>query len=103
MYEDQSIRFVLERALLGEGLPTRSCTNPREVLAALDIATESDGPQILVSDIRMPGGSGLDLLEKVKKEEEDRKNDKEQKDQEDRRQREESRAREQNRGQSQSP
>ena len=64
--DDQSIRFVLEKALLREGLPTRSFTNPREVLAALDIATEIDGPQILVSDIRMPGGSGLDLLEKVK-------------------------------------
>jgi two-component system nitrogen regulation response regulator GlnG len=36
------------------------------VLAALDVATEEDGPQILVSDIRMPGGSGLELLEKVK-------------------------------------
>jgi two-component system, NtrC family, nitrogen regulation response regulator GlnG len=28
--------------------------------------SEEDGPQILVSDIRMPGGSGLDLLTKVK-------------------------------------
>jgi len=64
--DDQSIRFVLEKALLREGLPTRSFTNPREVLAALEIATELDGPQIIVSDIRMPGGSGLDLLEKVK-------------------------------------
>ncbi|MBG6076095.1 nitrogen regulation protein NR(I) [Polaromonas sp. CG_9.11] len=64
--DDQSIRFVLEKALLREGLPTRSFTNPREVLAALEVATEGDGPQILVSDIRMPGGSGLDLLEKVK-------------------------------------
>jgi two-component system nitrogen regulation response regulator GlnG len=64
--DDQSIRFVLEKALLREGLPTRSFTNPREVLSALDSATEEDGPQILVSDIRMPGGSGLDLLEKVK-------------------------------------
>ena len=64
--DDQSIRFVLEKALLREDLPTRSFTNPREVLAALETATEEDGPQILVSDIRMPGGSGLDLLEKVK-------------------------------------
>ena len=64
--DDQSIRFVLEKALLREDLPTRSFTNPREVLAALDVATEEDGPQILVSDIRMPGGSGLELLEKVK-------------------------------------
>lgn len=65
--DDQSIRFVLEKALLREGLPTRSFTNPREVLSALDSATEEDGPQVLVSDIRMPGGSGLDLLEKVKR------------------------------------
>ncbi|WP_309680181.1 nitrogen regulation protein NR(I) [Polaromonas sp.] len=64
--DDQSIRFVLEKALLREDLPTRSFTNPREVLAALEHATEDDGPQVLVSDIRMPGGSGLDLLEKVK-------------------------------------
>ena len=64
--DDQSIRFVLEKALLREGLPTRSFTNPREVLAALATATDEDGPQILVSDIRMPGGSGLDLLETVK-------------------------------------
>ena len=64
--DDQSIRFVLEKALLREDLPTRSFTNPREVLAALDAAGDEDGPQILVSDIRMPGGSGLDLLGKVK-------------------------------------
>ena len=64
--DDQSIRFVLEKALLREDLPTRSFTNPREVLAALENAGDDEGPQILVSDIRMPGGSGLDLLEKVK-------------------------------------
>ncbi|CAN5577328.1 nitrogen regulation protein NR(I) [soil metagenome] len=64
--DDQSIRFVLEKALLREDLPTRSFTNPREVLAALETAGDEDGPQILVSDIRMPGGSGLDLLAKVK-------------------------------------
>jgi two-component system nitrogen regulation response regulator GlnG len=64
--DDQSIRFVLEKALLRESLPTRSFTNPRDVLIALASATEDTGPQILVSDIRMPGGSGLDLLDKVK-------------------------------------
>ena len=64
--DDQSIRFVLEKALLREDLPTRSFTNPREVLLALDDANDDQGPQILVSDIRMPGGSGLDLLAKVK-------------------------------------
>ncbi|MDD2728125.1 nitrogen regulation protein NR(I) [Malikia sp.] len=64
--DDQSIRFVLEKALARENLPTRSFTNPREVLAALAEADEGDGPQVLVSDIRMPGGSGLDLLDQVK-------------------------------------
>ncbi|MBL0943526.1 MAG: nitrogen regulation protein NR(I) [Hydrogenophaga sp.] len=64
--DDQSIRFVLEKALLRENLPTRSFTNATEVLKALSDTPESEGPQILVSDIRMPGGSGLDLLEKVK-------------------------------------
>jgi len=64
--DDQSIRFVLEKALLREDLPTRSFTNPREVLQALESGDDENGPQILVSDIRMPGGSGLDLLTKVK-------------------------------------
>jgi two-component system, NtrC family, nitrogen regulation response regulator GlnG len=60
--DDQSIRFVLEKALAREQLPVRSFANPRDVLAAL----VDDEPQVLVSDIRMPGGSGLDLLAKVK-------------------------------------
>jgi two-component system nitrogen regulation response regulator GlnG len=60
--DDQSIRFVLEKALAREGLAVRSFTNPRDVLAAL----ADDVPQVLVSDIRMPGGSGIDLLAKVK-------------------------------------
>ena len=64
--DDQSIRFVLEKALLRENLPTRSFTNPKDVITALNAAGDDDGPQILVSDIRMPGGSGLDLLERVK-------------------------------------
>jgi two-component system nitrogen regulation response regulator GlnG len=64
--DDQSIRFVLEKALLREGLPTRSFTHPREVLQALDTAPADQQPQILISDIRMPGGSGLDLLTQVK-------------------------------------
>ncbi len=60
--DDQSIRFVLEKALAREELAVRSFTNPRDVLAAL----EDDEPQVLVSDIRMPGGSGIELLGKVK-------------------------------------
>lgn len=60
--DDQSIRFVLEKALAREELAVRSFTNPRDVLTAL----EEDQPQVLVSDIRMPGGSGIELLTKVK-------------------------------------
>ena len=60
--DDPSIRFVLERALAREQLEVRAFTNPREVLAALDV----EQPQVLVSDIRMPGGSGVDLLAAVK-------------------------------------
>ena len=60
--DDQSIRFVLEKALAREQFATRSFSNPRDVLSALD----DDEPQVLVSDIRMPGGSGIDLLAKVK-------------------------------------
>ena len=64
--DDQSIRFVLEKALARQNLPTRSFTHPREVLKALDESDAHNGPQVLVSDIRMPGGSGLDLLQTIK-------------------------------------
>jgi two-component system nitrogen regulation response regulator GlnG len=64
--DDQSIRFVLEKALQRENLITRSFTSPRDVLQALDDTPEYELPQVLVSDIRMPGGSGLDLLTQLK-------------------------------------
>ena len=60
--DDQSIRFVLEKALAREELAVRSFTNTRDVLLAM----ETEAPQVLVSDIRMPGGSGIELLTKVK-------------------------------------
>jgi two-component system, NtrC family, nitrogen regulation response regulator GlnG len=60
--DDQSIRFVLEKALAREDFAVRSFTNPRDVLLAMD----DEAPQVLVSDIRMPGGSGIELLTKVK-------------------------------------
>jgi two-component system, NtrC family, nitrogen regulation response regulator GlnG len=61
--DDHAIRFVLEKALTREQLAVRTFANPRDVLKAL----EDDAPQVLVSDIRMPGGSGIDLLAQVKK------------------------------------
>ena len=51
--DDQSIRWVLEKALTRANLPVRSFTGPREASAAL----EHDSPQVLVSDIRMAGGT----------------------------------------------
>ena len=66
--DDPSIRFVLERALAREQLTTRSFCNAAEVLEALAQVSgqESEGaPQVLISDIRMPGSSGLELLERV--------------------------------------
>jgi two-component system, NtrC family, nitrogen regulation response regulator GlnG len=41
--------------------------SPREVLQALETGSVEDSPQVLVSDIRMPGGSGLDLLSRKSK------------------------------------
>jgi two-component system, NtrC family, nitrogen regulation response regulator GlnG len=60
--DDASIRWVLEKALARDGLDTRSFASAREALAAF----ETEAPQVLVSDIRMPGESGLDLLQAVK-------------------------------------
>ncbi|WP_430227629.1 nitrogen regulation protein NR(I) [Paraburkholderia tropica] len=60
--DDQSIRWVLEKALARENFATRSFSNVREAASALD----HDSPQVLVSDIRMPGGSGLELLQTVR-------------------------------------
>ena len=60
--DDESIRWVLEKALARENLATKSFSNAREALDAL----QSSVPQVLVSDIRMPGESGLELLQAVK-------------------------------------
>ncbi|GAA4014403.1 nitrogen regulation protein NR(I) [Actimicrobium antarcticum] len=60
--DDESIRWVLEKALARENLATRSFSNARDASEALQHET----PQVLVSDIRMPGGSGLELLQTVK-------------------------------------
>lgn len=60
--DDQAIRWVLEKALARAGVATRSFSEAVAVLDALKIET----PATLVSDIRMPGGSGLDLLRDLK-------------------------------------
>ncbi|TCS34753.1 two-component system nitrogen regulation response regulator GlnG [Paucimonas lemoignei] len=60
--DDESIRWVLEKALARENLATRSFGNARDAMDALKTST----PQVLVSDIRMPGETGLELLQAVK-------------------------------------
>ena len=61
--DDPSIRFVLERALAREQLAARSFVSAAEVIAALDAGGQ---PRLLLSDIRMPGGSGIELLDEVR-------------------------------------
>ena len=61
--DDRSIRWVFEKALAREQIPSKSFASAAEALAALDAG---ELPQVLVSDIRMPGQSGLDLLRHVK-------------------------------------
>jgi two-component system, NtrC family, nitrogen regulation response regulator GlnG len=60
--DDRSIRWVLEKALAREGIAFKTFASAREVLHAL----QQSQPQVLVSDIRMPGESGLALLNDVK-------------------------------------
>jgi two-component system nitrogen regulation response regulator GlnG len=60
--DDRSIRWVFEKALEREGI---ACSVFESAQAALD-ALHGDVPEVLVSDIRMPGPSGLELLQTVK-------------------------------------
>jgi len=61
--DDRSIRWVFEKALAREGIPFKTFAQATEAMDALDA---TGAPQVLVSDIRMPGASGLDLLQNVK-------------------------------------
>jgi two-component system nitrogen regulation response regulator GlnG len=60
--DDRSIRWVFEKALTRENIAFRMFSSAQDALAALASAP----PQVVVSDIRMPGGSGLDLLQQLK-------------------------------------
>ena len=60
--DDQSIRWVLEKALQRAQLPTRSFVSAGDMLEALDTAV----PDVLLTDIRMPGKDGLTLLHEIK-------------------------------------
>src|SRR5438034_10170473 len=61
--DDRSIRWVFEKALAREGIPFKTFAQATEAMEALEAA---GAPQVLVSDIRMPGTSGLELLQTLK-------------------------------------
>ena len=60
--DDASIRWVLEKALRQAGMKPRSFEQADSALAALG----RDEPDVLITDVRMPGPSGLKLLETVR-------------------------------------
>jgi two-component system nitrogen regulation response regulator GlnG len=59
--DDRSIRWVLEKALQAENLPVVSFASADDALAAID----SREPAVIVTDIRMPGMDGLELLDRI--------------------------------------
>lgn len=59
--DDVSIRWVLEKALKAGGMVAKSFERAEQVASAL----KSDTPDVLMTDIRMPGRSGLDLLKEI--------------------------------------
>jgi len=60
--DDKSIRWVFEKALARTEMAFKTFASTPEALSALDHET----PQVIVSDIRMPNGSGLDFLQVIK-------------------------------------
>jgi len=60
--DDASIRWVLERALRNGGMLPRTFDSAEPALTAL----RGDAPDVLITDIRMQGQSGLELLKKIR-------------------------------------
>ncbi|MBD9633159.1 MULTISPECIES: two-component system response regulator NtrC [Pseudomonadaceae] len=60
--DDRSIRWVLEKALQQEGMTTVSFDSADSVMSRLG----RQQPDVIISDIRMPGSSGLDLLAQIR-------------------------------------
>ncbi|HSN22426.1 MAG TPA: nitrogen regulation protein NR(I), partial [Usitatibacter sp.] len=60
--DDRSIRWVFEKALTREGIPHRTFETARQALDRLP----QESPQVVVSDIRMPGASGLEFMRELR-------------------------------------
>jgi len=60
--DDQSVRWVLEKALNQADMQTRSFERAEHLLEAIDEAE----PDVLITDVRMPGMSGIALLERLR-------------------------------------
>ncbi len=60
--DDASIRWVLERALRNGGMLPRTFDAAEPALTAL----RGDAPDVLITDIRMSGQSGLELLKRIR-------------------------------------
>ena len=60
--DDKSIRWVFEKALARTDLNFKTFSSIKDALAAI----KDEEPQVIVSDIRMPQGSGLELLQVIK-------------------------------------
>jgi two-component system nitrogen regulation response regulator GlnG len=59
--DDRSLRWVMEKAIRREEIQVRSFENGEDLLDAL----AEDQPEIIISDIRMPGMDGLELLQRI--------------------------------------
>ena len=60
--DDKSIRWVFEKALSKADIPCQCFSNTNEAINQFNHET----PSVILSDIRMPGESGIDFLTKVK-------------------------------------
>ena len=60
--DDESIRWVLEKGLVDSGMKVQTFDSANKVIKRL----ETENPKLILTDIRMPGPSGIDLLDKVK-------------------------------------